>query len=304
MMSMTEAIAAPQKASEVKAWLAAHPDLDPAVLAPWPKQKAAAKAAAVRALAAIGGTAAFDVLSQYASDGKYPDAMLKELHAAWDVFDRREFAAIMFNTTALRLDVTENVEGLDAILDLRALHIIVPPATDLASLAGCRELRELKVLVLDSGALDLSFLPHLPALEYLDLGNLTSQTDLAPLASTSLKQLSVPLEGQPGDVLLQIDTLERLALSGSIRKSPHLDPDPADVAPGLIDVVLSLVRRGVSVAVSQHEKNWVPQLVEAATAAGLFATESNSRVGLTKDSSEVNGLNRKLFTNTFTGLYL
>ena len=301
---MTESIEAPQKASEVKAWLAAHPQPDPAVLAPQPKQKAAAKVAAVRALTAMGGSAAFDVLSQYASDGKYSDAMLKELHAAWDVFDRREFALAMFNSRVLRLDVTMIVEGLQAVPGLQAVMVIVPELTDLSPLAECRELRELDACVYGQGTLDLSFLPDMPSLEILSLGNLARQTDFAPLARTSLKQLTIGLNGQPGDVLLQIETLERLQLSGNVSTVGYRDPDPTDVDPGLIDVVVTLVQRGVKVAVYRYEKNWVPELVEAATAAGLFSTESNGYVALTNDASEVDMLTRRLFVNQFTGLYL
>ena len=301
---MTESIEAPQKASEVKAWLAAHPQPDPAVLAPQPKQKAAAKVAAVRALTAMGGPAAFDVLSQYASDGKYSDAMLKELHAAWDVFDRREFALAMFNSRVLRLDVTKNVEGLQAVPGLQAVMVIVPELTDLSPLAECRELRELDASVYGQGTLDLSFLPDMPSLEILSLGNLARHTDFAPLARTSLKQLTIGLNGQPGDVLLQIETLERLQLSGNVSTVGYHDPGPTDVDPGLIDVVVTLVQRGVKVAVYRYEKNWVPKLVEAATAAGLFSTESNGYVALTNDASELDMLTRRLFVNQFTGLYL
>ncbi|MFT3799332.1 leucine-rich repeat domain-containing protein [Microbacterium sp.] len=301
---MGEVIEAPQKATEVKAWLAAHANPDPAVLLPIPKQKASAKVAAVRALGAIGGPAAFEVLSQYASDGKYSDAMLKELHVAWGAFDRHDFAATMFNSRVLRLGMTTNVTGLDAVADLCALDIIVPKSLDLAPLAACQNLRELNILVYDSGTLDLSFLEELPCLEHLDLANLSKQTNLAPLAHTSLKSLCLPLDGQAGDVLLQIDSLERLQVSGGVQKADHSSADPSDVDPGLIDVVVRLVQRGVSVVTYRHEKSWVPRLVETAAAAGLFSTESNGYVGLTNDAAEINGLERRMFNNHVTGLYL
>lgn len=302
---MSESIEVPQKASEVKAWLAEHVNPDPAVLLPQPKQKAGAKVAAVRALSAIGGPSAFEVLSQYASDGRYSDAMLKELHVAWGAFDRQDFAAAMFNSAVLHLDMTKNLAGLDAVDGLRALDVIVPESIDLSPLVACQELCELKLTVFDSGALDLSCLPQVRSLEHLSLANLSHRTDLAALANTSLKTLKLPLQGQAGDVLLQIDSLERLQLSGSVSSSDHLPPaDPTDVDPGLIDVVVALVQRGVSVVTYRFEQNWVPRLSETAVSKGLFVAEANGYVGIAKDAAAIDDLKRRMLVNQVTGLYL
>lgn len=301
---MSDLVGVPQKASEVKAWLAAHATPDPAELLPRPRQKAAAKVAAVRALSAIGGSAAFDVLSQYASDGKYSDAMLRELHSAWSAFDRQDFARAMFTNSVLRLDLTTSVEGLEAVAELRALDIIVPESVDLAPLVGCRELRELKIVVSDSGAPDLTPLASMPTLAHLNLGNLSSKTNLAPLAHTSVTSLRLPLDGQAGDVLLGMDTLERLQLSGSTATADLSSPDGTGVDPGLIDVVIRLVQRGVSVVVYRYEQNWVPRLAEMATSVGLFTTESSGYVGITNDAAKISDLNRRMFNNQIVGLYL
>lgn len=52
--SAPSATEVPLKTSQVKAWLAANPNVDPGVLAPSPNQKVAARSAAIRALAGIG----------------------------------------------------------------------------------------------------------------------------------------------------------------------------------------------------------------------------------------------------------
>ncbi|MFT4299670.1 MAG: hypothetical protein QM597_08555 [Aeromicrobium sp.] len=281
---------APQKVSEVKGWLAAHPDPDPTVLAPHARQKAAAKVAAIRTLGAIGGPAALEVLAEYAADS-YSDAMLKEIHAAWKAFDRREFAAAMLLPSAgvLRLGETGSVEGIDAVSGLTSLELMVAPTVDLAPLALCRSLTNLTVLVFDPGV-DLAFVADLPALERLGLSGPLRDTDLAPLARTSVKRLALSLDGQAGDVLLEMTGLETLRLSGSKIDGEHTDP-------GLVDVVLALVRRGVTVAVYRHEKTWVPHLVDAATTEGLFTVEANGYVGLTRDASAADDLTRRLFSN-------
>lgn len=142
-------------------------------------------------------------------------------------------------------------------------------------------------------------------MEHFSLADLSHRTDLAALANTSLKTLKLPLPGQAGDVLLQIDSLERLQLSGSVSSSDHLPPaDPKDVDPGLIDVVVALVQRGVSVVTYRFEENWVPRLSETAVSNGLFVAEANGYIGIAKDAAEIDDLKRRMFVNQVTGLYL
>lgn len=100
------ASATPQKPAEVKQWLADHPDADPTVLAAQPGMKAAAKAAAVRALAEIGGPAAFQVLTGYA-DKPLATPVEKELIKAWPRFDALDFAGYMFLPIAGQLNLAD-----------------------------------------------------------------------------------------------------------------------------------------------------------------------------------------------------
>lgn len=289
--SMPPATGVPQKISEVAAWLSAHPDADPADLAPGPRQRAAAKAAAVRALGRMGGPAAFDVLTRYGA-GDYPDAVLKELHAAWSRFDRRDFARAMFRGErgALRLGETADLTGIEAVEDLRTLSIVVAPSVDLGPLSGCRDLAELTVLCHGGPGLDIGVVSRLPALTDLALSGPLRATDLTPLTGTRVSRLRISLDGQPGEVLLGMPALASIRLSASGR-----DHTPAD--PGIVEVVVRLAQRGVRVAVYTHEKDWVPALAGVVRAAGLSSVESNGYLGITADPSHLEELESRLFSN-------
>ncbi|KRB76434.1 hypothetical protein ASE01_15840 [Nocardioides sp. Root190] len=275
--------AAPQKASEVKAWLVAHPDVDPAVLAPHQDQKAAARTAAVRALGTIGTPRALEVLGEYA-DGSYPDAVLKELHTAWGRFDRRTFAATMFRQAAYTLDLgmARTVEGIGAVPGLTSLDVVFNGKADLTPLAECVELRTLRVGAEgEPGLLGVEPLLDLSELSELHLTRTTHNADLAPLAALGVRRLRIDLEGADGSFLLRMPQLERLLVSG-----------------GSADVVLALVRKGVRVVVFAHERDWVTGLLEqAGGAADVFVVEKSGRIGLVDDESKVDELGRHLFSN-------
>jgi hypothetical protein len=273
----------PQKAAEVKAWLGAHPDVDPAVLAPRTGQKAAARVAAVRALGAVGTPRALEVLGEYAEDS-YSDAVLKELHTAWGRFDRRAFAATMFRQAAYTLDLgmAPTIEGIGAVPGLTSLDVVLTKGADLAPLAECTGLRTLRVGAEgEPGLLGVEPLRELLELTELHLTRTTHNADLTPLADLPVRRLRLDLEGADGSFLLRMPHLERLLLSG-----------------GAADVVLALVRQGVRVVVWAHERDWVPGLLEqAGGAADIHVVEKAGRIGLTNDESKLEELGRHLFSN-------
>jgi hypothetical protein len=284
----------PQKVSQVTTWLAAHPDVDPALLAPHTGQKAAARAAAVRALGTIGTPHALDVLGQYA-DARYPDAMLKELHTAWDRFDRREFAATMFGQAwrSLDLGMAPSIEGIGAVAGLTSLDVVLVDGDDLSPLAECTELRTLRVGAEGlPGLLGVAPVVDLPQLTELHLTRATQHADLTPLAASPVRRLRLDLWDADGSFLLRMPHLERLLLSaGAGATEPHQTP-------ALVDVVISLVRRGVEVTAYAHQRDWVVPLREAAEQApDVFVVETSGYVGLTNQESEHEGLRRRLFSN-------
>jgi hypothetical protein len=284
----------PQKVSEVKAWLAAHPDADPAVLAPHERQKAAARAAAVRALGSMGTPRALEVLRQYAAD-HYPDAVLKELHTAWSRFDRREFAATMFRQAPYTLDLgmAGSLEGIGAVSGLTSLDVVLVGGADLSPLAECTELRTLRVGAQGApGLLGVEPIVDLPVLSELHLTRTTRNADLTPLSRTPVRRLRIDLEDADGSFLLRMPNLERLLLSGG-GSSASLEQCEA-----LADVVVALARQGVQVVAYRHQRHWVDGLLQKAdSAVDIFVADTNGYVGLTNDESELDGVRRRLFSN-------
>ncbi|WGW12908.1 hypothetical protein LWF01_03810 [Saxibacter everestensis] len=283
---------APQKVSEVKSWLANHPEPDVASLAPNADQRAAARVAAVRALTKIGTRQAFEVLKKYGTPS-HSDAMLKELHVAWARFDRREFAAAMFQPRSGWLDLGEsaNLEGVDAIPGLTHLTVLLGKKVDLSPLAGCNGLERLVLHAFAApGIQDITPLAELPALTELHLIGFTSGADLATLSRMPVRRLRIDLGCEAGDVLLSMPQLERLLVAG------EADGEPAH--PGLGQVVRQLARTGVQVVVYRHEESWVPQLVKDTEAcSGLHCVSKSGYVALTTDESGLEKLTSRLFNN-------
>jgi len=271
------ATAVPTKVSEVAAWLKSHPEADPALFAPAAGQRAAARRAALRALGSLATPQAFAVLAQYAAKA-YSDADLVELHRAWGRFDRREFAATMFGPGAadLGLGVCSTIEGIGAVTGLRGLGVIFEKQADLSPLTECTELRVLQVRATEGSHLEsIAPLAQLPQLRHLELTGETRGADLGQLAGTPIEQLELALEGADGSFLSDMPQLRGLKLSGGREPHPAFD-DPTTfetlpVHPGLTEVILGLVRGGVTVVLYQHE-SWVPPF--AATVPDGVAAES------------------------------
>ncbi|MGY5766297.1 hypothetical protein ACXET9_13980 [Brachybacterium sp. DNPG3] len=253
----------PAKVSEVAAWLTTHSDPDPAVLAPTTGQRATARRAALRALGTLATPAALAVLAQYATD-RHTDADLAELYRAWARFDRREFAAAMFGPAAadLRLGGCSTIEGIGAVEGLRGLSVILDEQADLAPLAECTDLRRLQILAtVDSGLTSISPITRLLHLTDLELTGTTRGADLSQLADTPVERMTLALDGAEGSFLAEMPRLRWLALSGEREEDPALGSriasDPSSADPALTGVILTIVRRGVTVVLHQHE-GWVP----------------------------------------------
>ncbi|MBZ2198282.1 hypothetical protein [Occultella gossypii] len=293
----------PQKVSEVKRWLAAHPDVDPTDLALHPDQKAAGRNAAIRALGTIATPQALTVLGQYAQES-YPDAVLGELHKAWGNFDRREFAATMFRQSPYTLDlgVAPSIEGIGAVPDLTSLDVVLTDGADLSPLAECTALRTLRVGAEGApGLLGVEPILGLPELTELHLTRITRNADLTPLVGLAVRRMRLDLDGADGSFLLRMPGLERLRLSGgSTAEDPTTitDVEARPAHPDLAGVVLALVRKGVRVAVYRHQRSWVTGLIDAAEAdPDIFTVELSGTIALTNDESELERIRKRLFAN-------
>lgn len=294
---------APDKVSQVKSWLANHPEADPTLLAPWEGQKAAARSAAVRGLGMIGTPQALETLGRYAQDS-YPDAVLTELHRAWGNFDRRAFAATMFRQAPYTLDLgtAPSLEGIDAVPDLRSLDVVLTPRADLSPLAGCSQLRTLRVRACGlPGLIGVEPLLGLPDLTQLHLTETTRNADLTPLADLSIERMRLDLDGADGSFLLAMPRLRSLLLSGGSGPEDRVvatEVERRPAHPDLADVVVALVRRGVDVVVWHHEQSWVAGLVEQAEAAeGIAVLDAHGRVAITVDEARLVDLKSRMWGN-------
>lgn len=297
----------PQKITEVSAWIAAHPDVDPQTLTPYPKQRAAERRAALRALGAIATPAALEVLSEYAKPG-YSDVELEELHRIWGSFDRRDFAARMFRPSSLTLNlgVTKSLKGIDAVPDLTSLDVIFLGDADLEPLAECRGLQRLKVISnLEPSIPSVAPLARLPKLSSLQLNGVTRHADLSQLAGTPIANLKISLDGADGAFLLDLPNLRTAIVSGGNTPGENHgtreagDPESRPAHDGLPTVVFALVRSGVDVVVYTHERAWVSALVETAEAAAdIFVDEVSGRIALTSQEASREKLRTRLRLNT------
>jgi hypothetical protein len=271
----------PGKVSEVNAWLAAHPDVDPAVLAPRPGQKAAARLAAVRALGTLATPAALTVLGRYAGDD-YPEKVLDELHRAWGRFDRRAFAATMFRPGHLDLGFARTVEGIGVVAGLTSLEVVLEDGADLTPLAECTGLRTLKVGAEgEPGLLGVEPVLDLPELTELHLTRTTRNADLAPLARSAVRRLRIDLDGADASFLQEMPHLERLLVADG---SPHADAGA---------VLAELGRRGVQVTVYRHQAAGFPLLVETGS-ADVVVVEANGYLGVSADAGAAEDVRRRL----------
>ncbi|GAA3584149.1 hypothetical protein GCM10022198_04270 [Klugiella xanthotipulae] len=279
---------APQRISEVKAWLSTHGDGDLGVLAPYEKQKATARLAAIRALGQIATPQALEVLGQYACES-YPDKVLDELHKAWGRFDRRDFAATMFRQAPWRLDLgfASSIEGIGAVSGLTSLKVGFCGPADLSPLAECTGLTTLWAAAqAEPGLLSVAPLLGLTELTELHLNGTTHNADLTQLATLPVRRLELNLDGEDCSFLMELPRLERLLLSGAV---------PGETTN---DVIVALVRKGVQVVVSGNDTEWVTGLRERAEwEAGVFLVAQRWRIGFVNDESELELLERRLFSN-------
>lgn len=279
----------PTKLSEVKRWLAAHPDVDPTVLAPRSAQTAAQRRAAIRALGAIGTDDALRVLAGYAQDA-YPEADLAELHRAWGRFDRREFAAAMFSSSPfiLRLGACSSIEGIGAVAGLRGLDVTFLDHVDLTPLVECQTLDHVQVHVTDRAIVtSVEPLTQLPLLRELHLIGRTGTADLTVLARTPVERLYIHLEGADGEFLAAMPHLHSLKVASDAE-------GPAAAA--FAAVLVGLASRGVQVVMYRHQKALV-SAVMAAAPTDLTVVESNGLVGLIRDESQADRLRGRLRSN-------
>lgn len=286
--------AVPARVSEVRAWLAAHPDTDPSVLAPFDGQQPDERRAAIRALGTLATPEALDVLGRYAQN-TYSDADMAELNRAWARFDRREFARLMLGRTGTAdLRMCKTIEGIGAVPALTSLLVIFDGKADLSPVAECTSLQKLWVGAEGlPGIVDVTPLLSLPELVELNLTRTTHNADLTPLARLSVERLQISLDGGDGSFLLEMPSLKRLLLTGE-----RYDRGGDGAHPGLARVVLELVRAGVEVVVSKYEKTWVPNLLVTVDAADdVFAVERSGRIGLTRDEEALERLERRLASN-------
>ncbi|MFD0556532.1 hypothetical protein FB566_1775 [Stackebrandtia endophytica] len=270
---------APQSVGKVKAWLADHPDPDLRLLAPKPKQKAGAVAAAVRALSQIGTPSAFEVLKEYATD-EPTDPLLNELKLAWKRFDRREFAATMLIPRRGHLDlgIVRDITGIDAVENLTSLRIVVDDKkadqTDLSPLTACTPLQALQIQSDGLGnPSNIEWLRSLTGLRTLDLGVQLRDTDLSPLADSGIENLTIWLDGQSGSILLDMPNLTNLTVIGA--SSPSSEGPQTNAHPDLTEAVFTLVGRGVPVTVYDFDRDWVGELLPRAQDAGLQLIEGH-----------------------------
>lgn len=273
----------PQKVSEVAAWVAAHPGVDPEVLAQVPHQKAAARVAAVRALGTIATPEALAVLGRYAT-GSWSDALLAELHRAWGRFDRRAFAATVFGAGHLDLGLTPSLEGIGAVDGLTSLDVVLVDGADLAPVAECTDLHTLRVAAEgEPGLRSVEPVLELPALIELHLTRTTRHADLATLARSGVRRLRVDLDGADAAFLLGMPHLERVLVADD---APH--PDAGGV-------LAELVRRGVQVTVLRHQAAGFPLLVEAGD--GTTVVEQSGYLGFSADATTADDVRRRLSSN-------
>ncbi|WP_370617857.1 hypothetical protein [Mumia sp. Pv 4-285] len=287
-----DALAIPEKVSQVARWLKERPDADPALFAAHQGQRANARRVAMRALGSLGSPAALRVLEGYVRD-RYPDTELAELHRAWGRFDRRTFAATMFRpaTRSLHLGVCSTIEGIGAVRGLAGLDVVFVDHADLAPLAECTDLERLSVHATQGSALtSVEALTRLPALTELHLIGTTSAADLNVLQTTSVERLYLHLDGADGTFLTRMPRLRSLKLSAGT------DSDDSVVGDMLVDVVLELVSAGVEVVVYRHEKAWVSHLIAAAP-DDITTVEQSGYIGLTRDALAADDLGRRLFSN-------
>jgi hypothetical protein len=300
----------PEKVSDVEAWLAAQPVRDDALcarLARQPSQRAPQRAAAIRALAAIGSDAALDAITSHrpavGADGwsvaesqngdTFDRAVAQEVLRAWARFDRRVFADRMFSRLRrLRMSDgawAEDLRGIDAASDLDDLALLLRPRCALDPLASCGA-RRLSIVVPDRTG-SLAPLTRMPALTSLSIscGEALTQSDvddLGALPHVAILDLGLGRDVEV-DVLLRVESLRRVRLG--LGRREHAKRAVATVA--------ELVQRGVDVFLYAHEP-WVGDVTSDAL-GGATVVSHRGGVAVTSDATRATDLRAQLAANAF-----
>ncbi|MBD0743694.1 ATP-binding protein [Streptomyces sp. CBMA152] len=148
--------------------------------------------AVVRTAAAIRGDAAFEVISRFRGDGRWPVA--SQVAAAWGAFDTEEYArevlaAGTWDKSVLTATTQEQLLAFRLVPDARRIQVS-GNHTDLTPLAEVRAADY--VFVYDNMRLtDLTPLTSLPLLKQVGLSQCSALRDLTPIAKPGLEQISL-----------------------------------------------------------------------------------------------------------------
>ncbi|MFC9386157.1 NACHT domain-containing protein [Streptomyces venezuelae] len=182
---------------------------------------AAQAAACVRTASLVGGEAALDIMSGYASDTR--KMVYKELARAWRQFDVEEYAERVISRSPL------------------SQHSLVVDNPEL--LSGVKYLSRLQYLECRSYISNLDWIADAPQLTSLTLGRLNTGTDLSPLARiTSLTDLALILTGPLQEGRLQ--WLDQLTKLRSLRLA--FPGEVVSIGPQHIPVLPTLKRISIS----------------------------------------------------------
>jgi hypothetical protein len=230
-----------------------------------PKATARERAAAVRALASAGTNEALDLLATHQSR-EFPDAVAKEIAAAWPRFDRAAFAHRVFGPEQLFFANARplgDLSGMEAAKDLSWVTLRVTPTCNLSPLV------------------------KLPNLRFLSIDDFIDQAALETLAGApKLERLLLACAaGVDLRVLTRFRTLRRLKFI----PAPTPKVDEATVA-----AFGDLVERGVEVMF--YESPWAIALADS---VGAHVARAHGFVALTSDPSRVEPLRRAEQSNTF-----
>jgi hypothetical protein len=298
----------PGKLSEVKPWLAAHPGIDPSVLARRDKQRASAKAAAIRALAAMGTQEALEVLAGYrpivtevdgstevehegAMGDTFADPVAREIAAAWTRFDRATFAARMFSGFGelwfANAGPLADLTGIEAITGLHDLRIFVAETADLSPLSRCSGLRGLEINI-HGRTSGIKPVVAIRGLRYLALINAEAldQSSVDALAgAVDVTNLHVSVGGEVDiSPLAKLPALERLQLAAGERR--------ADAR--TVTALGEILARGAEVCLYAHER-WSAAAAKALP--GVTKVVESGLVVLTLEASRADHLRAALRAN-------
>ncbi|MFD9791720.1 NACHT domain-containing NTPase [Streptomyces sp. NPDC059070] len=148
--------------------------------------------AVVRTAAAIRGDAAFEVISRFREDRRWPVAL--QVSAAWGAFDTEEYArevlaARSWDMAFLTATTEEQLYALRLVPQIRLVHV-TGSHSDLTPLTLVPDVERVSLY----GSLDLTDLTPLASLrrlKQLDLNRCSALRDLSPVARPGLEHISL-----------------------------------------------------------------------------------------------------------------